>query len=66
MLKITKTKGTKLTHKPGTLISLTEKGFIIQGDEGDEIITFELIKGYFLDKEVKITIEEVFKEVLEV
>lgn len=66
MLKITKTKGTKLTHKSGTLVSLNEKGFLIRDDEGDEFITLELIKEYFLDKEIKLTIEEVSKEVLEV
>lgn len=66
MLKITKTKGTKLTHKSGTLKDLSEKGFLIQSDDGDEFITLDLIRDYFLDKEVKITIEEVFKEVLEV
>jgi hypothetical protein len=67
MLKITTTKGTKLTHKPATLVQLTDKGFFIRAeDEGDELISFELIKEYFLNKEVKITIEEITRDTIEV
>lgn len=66
MLTITTTKGTKLTHKAGILEEVSEKGFLIKGDEGDEYITQDLIIEYFLGKKVKITIEEVNKEIMEV
>ena len=67
MLKLTTTKGKKLAlQKPGTLEQVNENGFLIMGDDGNEIITLELIKEHFLGKEVKITIEEVYKEVVEV
>jgi hypothetical protein len=66
MLKITTMKGTKLTHKAGTLEEINENGFLINADEGNEYITLDLIKEHFLGKEVRITIEEISKEVLEV
>ena len=66
MLKITTTKGKKLAlQKPGTLEDVNEKGFLIMWDEGNEFITLDLIREHFLGKEVKITFEEVFKEVIE-
>ena len=66
MLKITKINGTKLTHKIGTLEKVSEKGFLIRTIDEDDIISLELIKEQFLGKEVKITIEEITKDVVEV
>lgn len=66
MLTITKTKGTKLTHKKTvTLEEVNEKGFLIKGEEGNEYITFDLIKELFLGKEIKFTIEEITRDVEE-
>lgn len=67
MLTITTTTGIKLTHKKTvTLEEVSEKGFLIKGEEGDEYITLDLISELFLGKEIKFTIEEISREVVEV
>lgn len=67
MLTVTTTKGTKLTHKKTvTLDEVSEKGFLISNDEGNEYITLDLIKELFLGKEIKFTIEEISREIVEV
>lgn len=66
MLKITKTNGTKLSNKIATLKKVDEKGFYLVDDDGDDYITFDLIKELFLDKEVKIIFEEINRTIEEV
>jgi uncharacterized protein YaaQ len=66
MLKITNTKGTKLTSNSGYLKDIRADGFMIGYDDGEELLTFDLIKEYFLNKEVRITFEQVTRDTLEV
>jgi hypothetical protein len=66
MIKIVKINGTQLSNKPSILSEINEKGFLFVSDEGEEMeLSFDTIKDYFLDKIVKIKIEEISRAIVD-
>ena len=66
MLKIVKFDGTQLSNKPALLSEVNEEGFLFVNDEGEEeLLTFETIRDYFVNKTVKIKIDEVSRNIVE-
>lgn len=66
MLKIVKINGTQLSNRPCLLSDVNENGFIFVTDEGEEeVISLETIKEHFLNKIVKIKIEEIDRAIVE-
>lgn len=66
MLKVIKIDGTQLSNKPSLLSAIDSNGFTFITDDGEEeMLTFETIKEYFLNKTVKIKIEEISRSIVE-
>lgn len=66
MLKIVKFDGTQLSNKPALLSEVAEEGLLFVNDDGEEeLLSFETIKEYFLNKIVKVKFEEVSRNILE-
>lgn len=66
MLKIVKIDGTQLSNKPSLLSDITNEGFIFITDEGEEeIMSFDTVKEFFLNKTVKIKIEELSRSLVD-
>jgi NAD kinase len=66
MIKITKLNGTQLTTKPAILSEISNDGFVLVDEDGeDQVLTFDSVREYFCEKTVKIKIEEMSKSTLE-
>ena len=51
-MKILNFNSTKITAK-GVLTEITNDGFVFEGKDGTEILTFDVINEYFKDNEIK-------------
>jgi len=67
MVKVIKLNGTQLSTKPAILSEINKnEGFVLIDEEGEEtILTFDSISEYFLEKKIKIKIEEMSKDIVE-